>query len=425
MVELQIINKILTSKNLDFLYKNKITIDDFSQHKEELNFILKHYEMYNVIPDKETFLKNFPDFEILIVEESDDYLRDTLLEQSTFNKIIPVWDKASKLIEADSNEGIRYLLNALDNIRTKRTESIDLITQANSRFDKYLEKKEYKAKMVTFSGFKELDKIIDGFSNDGELAVFFARLNNGKSWVVSYIAVSAWKQGRRVGFYSGEMTSDKVGYRMDSMIKGFSNRALLKGYEVAGYKEYIDELKEAKNPIQIITPNDINGYLTISKLENFIREYKIELMVIDQLSWMEDEQANSNTQERIKYSHITKGLKKLSEKYNCPMILAAQANRMGAKGENENGLPEMEHLAESDAIGQDATLAVSMRIKNNQLEMQIKKYRDGVVGNKFVYALDLDHGKFTYLPDDASTQENIRQVEETRRQYDDGKEVDW
>lgn len=425
MVELQIINKLLASKSLDFLFKNNLTIDEFSRYKEELKFILNHYENYKVVPDKETFIKNFPDFEILTVEESDEYLRDTLLEQVTFNKILPVWDKASKLIEVNSNDGIKYLLSALDNIRTKRTESIDLITQANNRFERYEEKKTYKAKMVTFSGFKELDKIIDGFSNDGELAVFFARLNNGKSWVVSKIAVEAWKQGRIVGFYSGEMTTDKVGYRMDSMIKGFSNRALLKGYEVEGYKEYIDELKNAKNPIQIITPNDIDGYLTISKLESFIREYKIEIMVIDQLSWMEDEQANSNTQERIKYSHITKGLKKLSEKYSCPIILATQANRMGAKGENENGLPEMEHLAESDAIGQDATLAVSMRIKNNQLEMQVKKYRDGIVGNKFVYALDLDHGKFTYLPDDATTQEDIKQIEETRKQFDDGKEVDW
>lgn len=425
MVELQIINKILQDKKLDILVNNNITKDDFYKHRAEIEFILQHYEKYNVVPDELTFINQFKDFQVLQVNEAEEYLVNTLLEEATFNKMVPIWDKASKLIEVDANEGIKYLLAEIDSLNLKKSESIDLITQANKRFEEYEQKKQYKAKMVTYTGFKELDKIIEGFSNDGELAVFFARLNNGKSWVVSKVAAACWQQGRRVGFYSGEMVASKVGYRIDSILKGFSNRALLKGYEVEGYAEYVKEMSEAKNPIQIITPNELDGYLTISKLENFIKQYKIEVMVIDQLSLMEDETARATTQERVRYSHLTKGLKRLSEKYNCPMIVACQANRMGAKGENEDGLPEMENIAESDAVGQDATLAVSMRIKKNQLEMQIKKYRDGQVGNKFVYALDLDHGKFTYLPDDNSTPEAVQQIEETRSQFDNGKEIDW
>ena len=425
MVELQIINKILQDKKIDILINNHITKDDFYKHRTEIEFILNHLDKYNVVPDEVTFLNQFKDFQIMQVQESEEYLVNTLLEESTFNKVVPIWDKASKIIETDANEGIRYLLSQIDSLNLKKSESIDLITQASERFKEYENKKIYKAKMVTYSGFKELDKIIEGFSNDGELAIFFARLNNGKSWVVTKVACASWQQGRRVGFYSGEMVASKVGYRIDSILKGFSNRDLLKGYEVEGYKEYIDEMKSSKNPIQIITPNELDGYLTISKLENFIKQYKIEIMVIDQLSLMEDETARGNVQERIKFSHLTKGLKRLSEKYHCPMIVACQANRMGARSENEDGLPEMENLAESDAIGQDATLAISMRIKKNQLEMQVKKYRDGRVGDKFVYALDLDHGKFTYLPDDNSTQENIQQIEETRSQFNDGKEIDW
>ena len=420
MIELQIINKLLDSSDLDFLVNNHITINDFYKHKAELKFILDHFEKYGVIPDKTTFIQNFPDFEFIEVRESDQYLKDTLLEESTFQKVVPVITEASKMIESDSNVGVKYLLNELEKLSLSKTESIDLITKAENRYKSYLEKKAFKAKMVTYTGFAELDKVIEGFSQDGELAVFFARLNNGKSWVVTKIAVAAWQQGRRVGFYSGEMTADKVGYRIDSLIKGFSNRALLKGYDVEGYKEYVEEMKEAQNPIQIITPQELDGYLTLSKLENFIKEYKLNFMVIDQLSLMEDEKANGNTQERIKYSHITKGLKRLSEKYQCPIILAAQANRFGAKGQEEKGVPEMEHIAESDAVGQDATLAISMRIKDNQLEMQIKKYRDGQVGAKFVYALDLDHGKFTFLPEDASSEDNQQKIEEVRSRFDDG-----
>ena len=53
------------------------------------------------------------------------------------------------------------------------------------------------------------------------------------------------------------------------------------------------------------------------------------------------------------------------------------------------------------------------------------KINDFIIVNKFVYALDLDHGKFTYLPDDNSTPEDVKQIEETRSKFDDGKEMTW
>ena len=423
MVELQLINKILSSRNIDILFQNDIDDSKFHKYKEQIKFVIEHYNKYSEIPDRETFLNKFPDFELLDVKESDDYLIEALKEEDTFHKALPVMQKASELMETDSREAVKYVVSQLETIDYVKSNSIDLVSECDLRYKRFLERQVYKAKMVTFSGFKELDRIIEGFSNDGELAVFFARLNNGKSWVVQKIATEAWKQGRRVGIYSGEMTADKVGYRIDTLLKGFSNRALNKGYEVQGYKEYVEEMKQHNIPLRIITPEDLDGYLTISKLENFIRKYKIEFMVIDQLSLMIDETATKATQERNKYSNITKGLIRLSKKYQLPIILAVQANREATKNPNPNSLPEMENIAESDAIGQDATLAVSMRIKDNQLEMQIKKYRDGVVGNKFVYGLDLDHGKFDYLADDPANEYDKKSAQELKQQFDEGKDV--
>ena len=423
MVELQLINKILSSRSIDILFQNDIDDSKFHKYKEQIKFVIDHYNKYNEIPDRETFLNKFPDFELLDVKESDDYLIEALKEEDTFHKALPVMQKASELMETDSREAVKYVVSQLETIDYVKSNSIDLVSECDLRYKRFLERQVYKAKMVTFSGFKELDRVIEGFSNDGELAVFFARLNNGKSWVVQKIATEAWKQGRRVGIYSGEMTADKVGYTIDTLLKGFSNRALNKGYEVQGYKEYVEEMKQHNIPLRIITPEDLDGYLTISKLENFIRKYKIEFMVIDQLSLMIDETATKSTQERNKYSNITKGLIRLSKKYQLPIILAVQANREATKNPNPNSLPEMENIAESDAIGQDATLAVSMRIKDNQLEMQIKKYRDGVVGNKFVYGLDLDHGKFDYLADDPGNEYDKKSAQELKQQFDEGKDV--
>ena len=64
--------------------------------------------------------------------------------------------------------------------------------------------------------------------------------------------VEAWKQGKRVGLYSGEMNSVKLGYRFDSWFQHFSNRSLVRGEQVDGYKEFIENLKTQQTPFIIV-----------------------------------------------------------------------------------------------------------------------------------------------------------------------------
>ena len=56
--------------------------------------------------------------------------------------------------------------------------------------------------------------------------------------------VAAWKQGKRVGVYSGEMSEERIGYRIDTLINHFSNKELVRGTidDVENYREYL------KNP---------------------------------------------------------------------------------------------------------------------------------------------------------------------------------
>lgn len=423
MTEIQIINKILFDKSTDFLINNGLTLQHFNKRKSELSFILEHLNQYNQVPDQLTFLSKFNQFEIIEVNESEEYLAADLKEKALFTSILPILQKGGSILETDSNEALAFIKSQLDNINLTNQKSIDLIKGAKERYTNYLEKQVYKSKMFTFTGFPELDKVIQGFSQDGELAVFFARTNNGKSWVGAKVAVAAWQQKRQVGFYSGEMTADKVGYRIDTLISGISNKALARGYDTSDYSNHIDTLLESDTSIHLVTPKELGTYLTITQLENFIITNKIELMVIDQLSLMVDETSNYNTPERTKYSNLTKAIKRLSEKHKCIMVVLCQANRSGAYKKDEKGLPEIEHIAESDAVGQDATLAVSLRIKDYQLEMEIKKYRDGEVGANFVYALELDKGKFTYLANNDYEESSIQRAEEIKNNFDDGEDV--
>ena len=79
------------------------------------------------------------------------------------------------------------------------------------------------------TGFKELDKILGGWNTQEDVATIVARNGLGKSWVLFKCAAAAAQAGKRVGVYSGEMSEDSVGFRVDSIIQHISNGSLVHG----------------------------------------------------------------------------------------------------------------------------------------------------------------------------------------------------
>jgi replicative DNA helicase len=77
LVELQVLNKVLREQNINLLTLNGITEDYFITYPNEYNFIMSHVNSYGNVPDKETFLSKFPQFNLIEVTETDKYLIDT------------------------------------------------------------------------------------------------------------------------------------------------------------------------------------------------------------------------------------------------------------------------------------------------------------------------------------------------------------
>ena len=94
LIQLQVINKILATQDFSFIIQNNIDSSYFPNLTKEFVFINKHYFTYGKVPDTVTFLKSFPDFEIIEVNEPVAYLVNELYREynesffaSTFNKI--------------------------------------------------------------------------------------------------------------------------------------------------------------------------------------------------------------------------------------------------------------------------------------------------------------------------------------------------
>lgn len=421
LVVSQVLNKILQDKSVKLIKQNNLTEEYFYGFEEEFKFIMEHYNKYGNVPDVTTFLDNFENFQLYEVNESEEYLLDKLYEEYGYHKFVPVIPKISSLVKVDSRDAYNYLVNELPKLKPHTVcRGVDIVANANDRYETYIDRNTNIDVATIKTGLVELDDIFGGWEMGEELVTVVARTNQGKSWLMMKFLVEAWKQGKRVGLYSGEMSPIKLGYRFDSLYEHFSNRNLTLGSIADGYKEYIDNVKKVPNPFIIITGKELGGRATVTKMRNFVEENKLDILGIDQYSLMDDDRGTVRDQPRMRLSHIAEDLFALSCDYKIPVLGLAQANREGLKKEAEDVAPGLENIKESDDIAHNSSKAIGMKQSSYGLVLDIIKNREGKVGDKLLYSWDIDMGHFSYIPSngDAARPEIRQQVQQqTKAQF--------
>ena len=260
-----------------------------------------------------------------------------------------------------------------------------------------------------------------GFACDGDNRFLLGdNIITHNSWLTIYFALQAAKAGLRVGYYSGEMETDLVGYRMDTFNSNFSNGALTHGNDNVkeAYKEYIDGIGSTiKGHLFCATPDTFGGDVTVSKIRAFIERYDLQMVCIDQLSLMSDERGARDN--RIQYSNLSKDLRTLQRTTKIPFIIAVQQNREDVE---EKGVG-VQNIAESDRIGQDATTVLFIERKNGNIQITVGKARNANTGDKLLYDWDINTGNLTYLPSEKDAVGGVDE-KELREEYNDKKRSD-
>ena len=407
MIQLQVLNKILDSKDASFIITNNITDEFFSDYQEEFGFIKHHFDKYGDIPDKATFLSKFPDFDIIQVNEPYDYLIDALYEDRNKRKLASVFNQIRSLLnEGKTEEALNlYSVSSEIAVKAKHLNSVDIIHDT-SRYNDYVERCNDFSKYYIKTGFAELDKLIGGWERQEELATIAARPGVGKSWILLKCAVAAVEQGLNVGIYSGEMSERKVGYRFDTLVSHISNYSISKGIvDIQNdYKLYIDSLKNKfSGSLKVLTPAMINGVAGVTALRAFIEKENLDILFVDQHSLLEDDRKAKDPV--TKAANISRDLKNLQVIKQIPIIAVSQQNRE----KTENGATTA-NIAQSDRISQDSTILIFLEQKDSVLTLNLVKSRDSETGKNLKYAIDLNRGIFQYIPsdkDNVSTEEEI------------------
>lgn len=414
MIQAQVLNYLLQTRDSSLLTLNNVTNEFFSDYEAEFEFIINHLSTYGNIPDLNTFVAEFPNFDVFQVNEPSSYLIDKLYEDRNSRKLATLFNQIRDEFNAgDIDAAMNVYLSSMNEIaQAKHIESIDILRDT-SRYDDYIDRTEEWKKYFVKTGFDELDQIIGGWDRKEELATIVARSNMGKSWILIKCACAAAEQGLRVGIYSGEMSARKVGYRVDTLIGHISNTALTKGNrEVQNeYKKFLDSLpNKYSGVLKVLTPNMIGGPAGVTALRAFIEKDNLDILFVDQHSLLEDDRHAKNPVEKA--SNISKDLKNLQVMKQIPIISVSQQNRTST----ENGVG-LEHVAQSDRIAQDSTIVLFFEQKDQIIKMHLVKSRDSANMKDLSYAVDFNLGIFTYIPEEGNALEG-QGVTELLQEYE-------
>jgi replicative DNA helicase len=223
-----------------------------------------------------------------------------------------------------------------------------------------------------------------------------------------------------VGIYSGEMSVDKVAYRIDTLLGQIDNRKISRGdlWYKDYYKNYLDSLKcSGYGAIKVLTTTDIAGPATVDGLQAFIEKEHLDILFIDQYSLLEDTSRAKAAHEKV--ANISKAVKNLQVLKQIPIISVSQMNRT----KNDDKTQDTTQIALSDRIGQDATIILMLEKQDAEdinhkgsykVTLNLVKSRDGGDGRKLDYLWDFNTGVYKYISnsnDGVTTEEDFEELE--------------
>lgn len=400
VVEVQLLNYVLGTGDFNIITQNAITVDMFTKYAPVFKFIRDHFNTYKTVPDKLTVVDKFEDFEVTEVSESPDYLVNKIYEEHQFRMGAPKLQEAFEKYKEDSNKGIEAFKQILPTLSIQPVISTNsLIKNADKRLIRYRERAMNPLRNYITTGYEALDKTLGGWDREEDLVILFARPGKGKSWVAVKSAMEAARAGFKVFYYSGEIGDDLLGYRLDTSFSNISNYKLTHSDAsiMAEYEKVIEDIKNIKGDVEAVTPADIGGFLTVSKLRSLVEKNKPDIIFIDQISLMDDDRKGKSESERT--TNIMKDLTSFRAEKRIPLVIVSQQNREDA----EKGVGT-ENISNSDRIGQDATVVISIERKDPDLLMlKVVKSRFSTAGDKFTYHWKIDKGEFEYIPTEGDT----------------------
>ena len=397
-LEAKVISAVLNDKQIHVLFQaNPDTL--FRTHKDVWDFVKNYYEQNSTVPTQSLLVEKFRDFqpvgEIGTTKHHLEELRTQFLEDHLRNALMT---SAKQLNDHQPIEALNSIISKTSDLKRISSDVRDIdatdVEDASAHFMhiKELSEKGIHGVRTNLAGF---DNYLPGGIAPGQFGILLAYPAIGKSWLAIFMAVQAWKAGKKPLIVSLEMTEKEVRNRVYTiMAEGyFSHRKLSAGLiDIEGFENWAKQNLKDKPPFYIIS-NDGLADVSPSVIRGKIDQYSPDVVFVDYIQLMNSNQGNDN--EVVKIKNISRELKVLAISSQVPIVAIASATPDDAT--DMNSVPSLGQVAWSKQLAYDAdwVLALGRATGSTILECIFRKNRHGFCG-EFMVDIDFDSGRFIY-----------------------------
>jgi replicative DNA helicase len=397
-LEAKVLSAVLNDKQIHVLLQADVG-QILVTHNDVWDFIRNYYETNQTVPPHKIVTERFKDFDYFPDTGATRHHLEELRTQFLKDRLMKMIQDTALTVKGDEPvSALDTLISETANLKrlTSATRDLDVsnVEDAVAHFE-MVKRLQDAGTYGIYTGLAGFDNYLPAGITPGQLGVLLAYPAIGKSWMVLYLAVQAWKNGKSPLIVSLEMTEAEVRNRIFTILgQGmWSHRKLSSGQvEIDMFKKWAAKTFEGKPEFHIIS-NDGIGEVSPSVLRGKIDQYHPDIMFVDYLNLMTSNQRTDN--EVVKMKNLSRELKLLAISENIPVVAISSATPDDVT--NMNSVPTLGQTSWSRQIAYDADwlLALGRAQNSDVLEAVFRKNRNGFLG-EFVVQVDFDSGRFIY-----------------------------
>lgn len=352
--------RILLEKILKYFNKHRL-IPEYDTLKrmvnmEESNQMTKEHLNGLIDKIKSLYFKD----EKHIKEVAYDFFKKQSVKNALF-KVINSWKKSDY-------DGISNIIEDAMKAGEPKNVGHDYFKQIEKRL-----KKKFRNPIPCLDG---LDSEIGGGLSGGELGIVIAPTGGGKSMCLVKFACTALLKGKKVVYYSLELSEDVIGQRFDSCLNDIRIK------DVFDFPEVIAERLEdiEKSGGRLIIKSYPTGTASVNTFKSHLASvertmgFVPDMIVVDYADIMKPTTVYSELRHTL--TNIYEGLRGLAGEFNFPIWTASQTNRSSY----DENIVTLKTIGES--LGKAATADVIIGVGRTSEDKENKRAKIGLLKNR-------------------------------------------
>lgn len=370
--EYRLVSKVILDRNiipvLERGIKDDWIVDD--DLRRVWKFVRDHYANYREVPTATAVVDNFPNFKVLKVEDTIEYLIDKMVEfrrrSITRNGVENVVEQLNQNNHEAALLEMSKAITLVNEQGVVGTTHVDLTRDPDARWAEY-ENVQNSVLLGIPTGFDKIDEATAGLQG-GQLITIIAPPKTGKSQIALQMAINTHAAGKVPMFQSFEMNNHEQTQRHDSMRAHISNARLRRGALQTAEEDRMIEMLNymgTAHPFHLV---DAMGGLTIDSLVAKAEQLKPDILFVDGVYLMLDQvTGDSNTPQAL--TNITRGLKRVAQRLDIPVVITTQTLLWKMKGNKVSA----DSIGYSSSFFQDSDVILGLEPVEEDDEVRLLK----------------------------------------------------